>query len=340
MKVVLLRTWLTNIGNGFIDKGARQIIEKALPNAEIVEVSGYPNYAAEQLNDGLSAGAPSIVTNTYHTLRNIFDGEVDPKERMVNVSEFVDADVAVFPGCTLYPGALDLYENTLRELSNRGMKIVFLGAGGGNYLPETQRYVKSVLKDLDAPILITRDTTSHDIYSDLFAYSYNGIDCAFFIDEWYQPPDANRDFVVSTFDKSKEPDYIQQNYQTIIRPEHNPLGHSHPFYGIPRRIVDRIRSPPVYNRENIFVSDTLEDYLFWFKNANITHSDRIHSCVPTLVYGNQAQFYYDSPRGDLFENAPLDGDIRNELVSVKKGDLEELKSEQVNKMEEFISLAI
>ncbi len=33
MKILLLKTWLTNIGNGFIDLGAKACLRKAFPNA-------------------------------------------------------------------------------------------------------------------------------------------------------------------------------------------------------------------------------------------------------------------------------------------------------------------
>lgn len=338
MRVLLLRTWLTNIGNGFIDKGARQIIQQALPDSEIIEVSGYSNYAAENIDAGMSAGTTDVLEKINRLVKSKTQEQKMARERMVNVASFIDADIAVLPGCILYPGALKLYEPLLRKLTERGVKIIFLGAAGAHYSTETQKYVNEVLENIDAPVLITRDEYAYKIYSNNFEFSYNGIDCAFFINDWYCPPQSNRDFSVLTFDKIEEPNEIDTNQGTIIRTYHHPFGYSLPFHGTPRRMRDKFTSPDAYGKDNVFVSDTLEDYLFWYANTQTIHTDRVHACIPSLVYGNQAKFYYETPRKALFDNVPLSGSISEELVRLDEEKFKKVKEKQIIKFKEAISI--
>jgi hypothetical protein len=50
--------------------------------------------------------------------------------------------------------------------------------------------------------------------------------------------------------------------------------------------------------------------------------------VPALTFGNEARFYFETPRANLFEKV-LDEYIGDGLVSLDRSRLDELKEEQV-----------
>lgn len=328
MKIILLRTWITNIGNGFIDKGARVILEKAFPEAEIVEVSGFPDYTAGRKDDGW---IPDKVSNLIGW-SNSGEKEDSYRRRAVNVSQYLDADLAVLPGCILYDHVLEKYFSTLSSLSNRDIPILFLGAGGGDYEPGTQRYVKKIIEDINPIGLISRDSNAYSCYKNSVEHSFDGIDCAFFINEWYNPPNVDENFTMLTFDKIEEPTSTRRS-NNVVRTDHYPFEQPH---GNIWQRVKKIRNQlPFYKRDKFFVSDMLEDYLFFYSNADITHSDRIHACLPTLAYGNKAKFWFESPRGALFDRV-LNKDISKQAVTLDQDRIESLKTEQVSEVRKIV----
>jgi hypothetical protein len=338
MEILLLRTWLPNIGNGFIDMGAKRILRRAAPNAHIYEVSGYPNYAADRIAMGQLAGMNDVFGSKAERLKDALRRRRSAKGSMVNVAEYIDADLAVLPGCILYKHALVKYEDVLRSLHDRGIDIVFLGAGGGDYTPETRTYVANILDEIEAVALLTRDRRAYECYESAFEFAYDGIDCAFFIDDWYTPPDPNERFAVFTFDKQAEPTALAAEYDEVIRPDHVPFGHSLPFDGCVPTMWDKYKTAWRRTNKNVFLSDSLTDYLFWYANADVTHADRVHACIPALAFGNRAQFHYETPRASLFEQVPV-GRITERPVSLDRSKLDRIKESQVSAMAEALDVA-
>ncbi|NHN46524.1 polysaccharide pyruvyl transferase family protein [Halostella sp. JP-L12] len=313
MRILLLKTWITNIGNGFIDKGARALIQSTLPDSEVIEISAYGNFAADEKATG-------TVSNIAREVLDIDCREKDYQEqnKALNLSELFKADLAILPGCVLTSHALRKYDKVLQSLTNRDIPIIIVGGGGGIYTKEMQEFVRKRFKRFKITALLTRDKKAYECYNDDVIYAYDGIDCAFYIDEWYQPPNIEKTFMASTFDKVEEPP-IEYN-GLIVRPHHAPFGT--PFQGFAKRIIrpdDRpidlssdIRhsiksvakswlSEGYFEDENLFISDSIKDYLTIYSNAEKTVSDRVHACVPSLVYGNCAYFSYETPRAGLFD---------------------------------------
>lgn len=331
MRVLVLNTWITNVGNGFIDKGARTIIEKAFPDAEIVEASGFPNLAADRKQKGVLSGL-------YRPLGPIGDliEYLKPSREpidMINISELVDFDLCILPGCVLYEHVLDKYEKTLMEIRSRDIPIIILGGGGGDYEQSTKNYVRKKLDELGVRGLITRDSIAYESYSNSVPKSYDGIDCAFFIDEWHSPVQSNKEFIASTFDHNSEPDY--NTSFDIIRCDHTPFGNSRPFQGSIKEYWDSFHKSEFFSSDNIFISDSVTDYLFIYRNSRQTHSDRIHACVPTLAYGNKAKFYYETPRAALFDRV-LDDDIRENTVQIDQEYLQTEKDGLVEALQNMV----
>ncbi|WP_222912794.1 polysaccharide pyruvyl transferase family protein [Natrinema sp. SYSU A 869] len=331
MQILLLRTWIANIGNGFIDKGARAAIERAFPDAEIIEASGHPNLVGGRKTKGL--------------LPNVFSGRDEsaygelyrhsshtPLQNTVNIGELVDVDIAVLPGCILYEHVLEKYYPVFEKLVEDDTPLVLLGAGGGDYDRETQRYVKQFINEVEPAGLITRDRDAYESYSDDVPHAHDGIDCAFFINEWYDPPTATDEYDVATFDKQTTPKIVSN--RRVVHTDHYPF--EQPYGNLWQKIKKMKSQWNLFNKDDVFVSDSIRDYLFLYANTRVTHSDRIHACVPTLVYGNRAQFWFDTPRGALFEKV-LDEDIQDEPVSVNQNLLKKAKQKQVEALQSMIS---
>lgn len=316
----MLKTWLKNIGNGFIDKGAVSAVRQAFPDAEIIEASGHPNYVDDVERQKSIPFLPDRITSKYQSItesdslnKECFD--VNSEGNMINIGELVDADIAILPGCVLYPHVFDKYIDTLVDIRERSIPLILLGAGGGDYEPSTVKKTRQVLEYLDPAAMLTRDRQAYNNYKNLVDFAYDGIDCGFFVNDWYTPPKANQEFIAATFDKSEEPKI--NDSRRVLRPNHGP----YPTYG------NKVR-PKYYEKQDTLLSDCLEDYLFVYANAQETHSDRIHACVPALVYGNKARFYYSTPRASLFDRL-LSGEINNGMVKVDREQLKNEKSEQV-----------
>ncbi len=329
MKILLLRTWLTNIGNGFIDKGAEVCIRRAFPSAEIIEVSGFPNYVGYYNSLGVKSQLSGITR---------FD--INKENTLVNIAEIIDdVDVAILAGCIL-DTTIVKYLTTLKKLRDNDVPIVFIGAGGSSYITSTSKCVQKIIYEIKPAALLTRDTVAYKLYSQYFDFSYDGIDCGFFINEYYSPPKAKEPFVVATFDSSKEPEIIS-NYQ-IFRAYHEPF-----YYANMHNILFHISAKlstlilgrqykSIPKKKNVILSDNIKDYLFLYANAEEVHSDRVHACVAALSYGNKTKFYADTPRAALFDKL-LDKEITKSLISLSRGKLEEEKQKQVSAFKEATS---
>ena len=340
MKIILLRTWETNIGNGFIDKGAKECVRRAQPDAEIVETSGLVNKAVSQSGPGffsryIGERLGRIGDHLFQYGTEYYQQD-SRKDNTVHLSRLLDADLAVFPGCIL-DVHMDWYFDTLKRLSNRDIPILLLGAGGLSYDKRTVRNTRRNISKLKTAGFVSRDEKSYKRYSDLFDYAYNGIDCGFYISDWYDPPKANQNFIVATFDKQKCPSF--ESNKKVIQAHHGSL--MTPFSGYLTNMlyitIQRYRRKQFgfFENENTFISDQLRDYLFLYKNSKEVHSDRVHACVPALAYGNDAKFYHDTVRGGLFDKV-LEKDISLEEVSIDRNKLKKEKESQSSFVREQI----
>jgi len=308
-------------------------LKRAFPNAEIYETSGHPLVSADLKERG--------ELNEIFKLMGRFGRQLETKARERNgyrrnvfqISDSIaDIDLVVLPGCVLYEFAIRPYQNLIENLRQRDVPLLLLGVGGGDYERDTIRYVSNWLQEMESTSIITRDPEAYSCYSDCVENAYNGIDCGFFIDEWYSPPNSRDSFKAATFDKIDEPDI---DAPLTVRPDHNPLGDSRPYQSILRTLKNKLFDQSEFSDENVLVSDMIEDYLYVYGNAEETHSDRIHACVPALAYGNKARFYIETPRAHLFENALAD-DISQGLVELQPEQIELKKEKQVEMIREFV----
>lgn len=331
MRILLLRTWKTNIGNGFIDKGAKAALEEAFPKANITEISGYSGYVQKNVEKGYLAGFQGEKVPLGTTLKKIKEKKSKNLD-FVSVGDLINLDtidIAVLPGCVLYEHAFERYKTTLKRLKEEEIPLLILGGGGGNYTEDTKEYVTSFLKGFEKLGLITRDRDAYKTYQDSLDVVKDGIDNAFFISDWYNPPKAAEQFIVKNFDKTEEPQIKTE--KDIIRTSHTPFGEP---YGSPinRIFSDKYRVAD----QGFFISDSLKDYLFIYKNAETVYSDRVHACVPALVYGNKAQFIFETPRSGLFNRVGVEW--KNKPVSMDKNKITNIKNEQVSRIKDVVNI--
>ncbi|WP_152419327.1 polysaccharide pyruvyl transferase family protein [Halobiforma nitratireducens] len=377
MKILLIRTWKQNIGNAVIEKGTRSLIKEAFPKSEVIEVSAYPNYISSRIQStsGFISSAEteikSMVSNSdllsklltpVHDLlvkksqsptgaqtptnpdiptwiTNWEEGNTD----LSNIASLIDFDLAVLPGCVL-GGGLAVCKPILRDLQKRNIPIFLVGVGGADYDKGTTDYVRDYLDDIVPAGIITRDPEAYRKYHDIAPEAYSGIDCGLFINDWHSPPSANKTFIATCFDKIQAPEINTQT--TVLRTNHGPF--RNPGIGFSNRISALFKSnfyEPIkedfLSSENAIISDCLEDYLFVYSNTEVTYSDRIHACIPTISYGNEAAFYFETPRAKLFENLHDRGVVsKSESGSImvpNERKLEEEKNKQVGEFSRMVS---
>lgn len=334
MRIIQLRTPHQNIGNGVIDLGANAAIRSAVPSADLIEVSGYTPSAAASL----SLGEFSAVWSKLGRIGAKFWANRAPfraDRSEVEITDLVEADVAILSGCVLSRYSLGEFRPTLQRLSDRGIPIVILGGGGVEYDdPATTRFVERTLERLNVQALFTRDPRAHELYGDAVPRVYEGIDCGFHVADAYQPPDLQGEFIAMTVDKGEEPE--SEPSSRVIRPCHLPYGYGPPFEGLTYTVVNWFfRKRTQFQRDNWFVAERPEDYLLIYANAHKTITDRLHACVPALAYGNEAQFITDTERASLLDRF-LGPEIRERPVSIDTKLLEAEKREQVQALSDAI----
>jgi len=328
VRALVLGPQLSNIGNGVIAKGAVETIEQTDIDTQVVESSAYSYYLADV-----------AVEN---------DGDEALRRNSVGVGEFLDVDFAVFVGCVLYPQPLRRHLPLFKRFNREDVPLLFLGVGGNDYQEKTASEVSRLLRKCDPDLVVTRDDSALEVYEDVVERVERGIDNGFFIDDWHDPPAANREFLVSTVDKSDVS--VPETDPPVVRPHHAPVDLLKDVYegqgvvgrGLKtgRQFISENELSDAYEeleRDNLFVSDNVRDYLFFYKNASELHTDRIHAAVPTLMYGNEVQFQYDTPRAELLEGLVKE---REGFYTADEPEIERRKHQQVATVESFVRDAV
>jgi hypothetical protein len=89
------------------------------------------------------------------------------------------------------------------------------------------------------------------------------------------------------------------------------------------------------NEPMTLVSDVPEDYLTVYSQSKITYSDRVHACVATLAYGNEARLFSKTPRKALFDRVGAQN-VTKEIVKLEQGHFKEMKQKQVAHAKAYI----
>ncbi len=313
MKIVYYDSgWPINIGNAFIDIGAAYQIQQAAPEAKLFIASEMPKWLC-------------------------WINKVD-MNKAVDVAELIETDFLVVAGMTLCDEFIEVQGPVLRSMAKRGVKIIFLGASLYLYTQEEIDHFKRFLDEVRPHGFMSRDRESFGHFKD-HAPSYDGIDCAFFVREAFTPATLTiKDFVIYNFDAMDEPP-IEDHGKKVLRTQHacfevlpNSFDRSRKTYYFKKKwpFIQRNNEAAkrYYSRPDMMISDVPEDYLHLFANTSATYSDRVHACIPTLSFGNQARLYTTSSRALLFDRAGV-GDVKSRLVRLDQEKMNAEKKSQI-----------
>lgn len=297
--------WPTNIGNAFIDLGIHCSIKMAVPNSKVYSASN----------------AVSWIFHTYNRRKINF----------LDLRSIIEADFYVFGGSMLNISWFREYSGVFDKLIKENSKIILYGVGGASYSDEEIDPVRKYLKKLNILAFISRDRKAFENYHDLAQYSYDGIDCAFFLNDTFTPAKLDLpEYVVFTFDSMAEPNL--QVKERIIRTHHSPwrFSFSRTFsnYDLKTFLWNIISHQTNIVKKRDMLSDLPDDYLNLYANCKATYTDRVHACVAALSFGNRARLYSKSKRALLLDRIGLSS-IRNELISLDREKIEEEKGEQI-----------
>lgn len=299
--------WASNIGNAFIDYSIMDSLKKVCNN-DIHFTSNMQSWLKHRYAERLGF----LTKSNKDVQQNDFD-----------LRSIIKAHYYLFGGALLNRAWFNDNSRIIKKLISDKSKVVLYGVSGGNdYSQDEIKYVRDILNKLNLYALVSRDNETYENFSDLAEYSYSGIDCAFFINDFFTPAEFNfENYIVVTFDHFKEPDIKTE--KKIIR-----LYHSAWDLG---RIENLLKAPIKTTKlmgSNDLISDFPDDYLNIYANCDATYSDRVHACVATLAFGKKAQYFGKSPRSLLFERVGLN-DIKDHLVNL---DHEKIKIEKENQL--------
>jgi len=311
--------WITNIGNAFLDYGSMQSLREAYPNGEIHLTSVMNRWISHHINRKI----PEIFKRKKSDISNVF-----------NLQFAANIDYIVQSGAFLASHWFELHGELLLKYKAKGGKIIFNGAGmtdptyNDDEIALTRKWIKKISPD----IFISRDETTYNHFHDLAEHSYNGIDVAFFLNRSYSP--MKLDFLpyfTLNFDKSKEIplNLLMINENDLIIRTHHSFWHNFSF------IEYYKMKNEYYGKKNTIISEIPEDYLNVYANTRTTFSDRVHACIATLSYGNQARLYSKTPRAKLFQKVGAK-DITSTIVTPNLIKIEQEKTNQVKFLSETI----
>jgi hypothetical protein len=321
--------FFNNIGNAFIDLGAEQQIKASLPDgAQLVKLSQCANFSASlgrlfdikynPIINWIWAGKLQKFINRHHD--SAYTGV--STEDVFSPFRICEYDYIIIPGCVLTLSFFKLFGKVLEEKVIEGSKLIFWAASGNYYSASEIRYVKEWLNRLKPYAISFRDSMAFEYYSQYSNNIYNGIDNVFFVNLLDIPltRTTQSPYYVVNFDsrynaKIKNEVLESIKGKNVVMTDHEPY---------PYRKIGRLA------KQNVMCSDYPLDYLYIYRNTERTYSDRVHACIPTLSFGNEAQLFSDSPRISLFENVGIDLELlKSKPITLDKNHLKTLQNNQI-----------
>lgn len=332
--------WSTNIGNSFFNLGAEHILRKVFPEDNVVMIADQPG---------------------YWTFWNKKKG--NPKNALDLIGSY-DLDYLFLLGPCLTTTFGSIWKESLRKLYSRGTRVGIISAGQMKYSEEEIYSAKQVLKEFPPFLISTRDKRTYENFAQVCPNTYCGIDAAFFVSDVYEPVKINiGKFLVMNFDKLPEPYLIESKDSGTLEIDNTRfqlkfpklrkwLGDKSDAFSyllsfLPERTKDGLfgeytivrtnnRYNPmfvrrVYKYPNSFASDVPYSYLNLHSNAAMTITDRVHSCVASIVYGKPAMLFKKTGRSGLLDRVGAQ-EIQSRPVTI---DLHELDLEK-GKMMSFL----
>jgi hypothetical protein len=184
MTIAIPIGWSTNIGNAFFAEGIKHILERAIPDCRAVLLTDQAAF----LN--LMPGR-----NYRHEPRN-----------SLRYLDHIRPDYVVIAGSCLTEQFPRIWGESFRCLYEGGTKVLLVGAGHYDYSPREIEVCRDLLRRYPPHVFISRDHRTYEIFQDVCPHSYDGIDCAYFVPDVFEPiPTDLRPYIVVNFDKTPEP---------------------------------------------------------------------------------------------------------------------------------------
>ena len=310
--------WPQNIGNAFFDLGALAIIKKIAPNADIYRTGGAVHWM-------FNASAKKNQTRAVRKLRQISNTPLERNQNSFEIGQAAEVDLLVFAGMSMCEEFVVNNGKTFIEASKRGVPVLLLGTGGSLYTERDTQVFADFINSLSKTAIITRDDDTYNMFKGKVKNIFSGIDCAFFLPDYYTPPKLHLpDYNVECFDEFLDTKVTHQEGRLVLRAHHDMWGPLRNEY---------------INKPMTLVSDIPEDYLTIYSQSKVTYSDRVHACVATLAYGNEAQLFSQTPRKALFHKIGVP-DITKKVCKLNSDLFGELKHKQVTQAKEFLEYLV
>lgn len=304
--------WMTNIGEAFIDIGAC----KLLNNLNSFNVIGQSSMSEWYLRDFRKR------VYTGSVISKIRGKKAIQRINLTNcfkLQDYYKPDYFVLAGMFASEQmANSETQDILNVLKKRGTEIIFLGLGGEHYNNKERDYFSHFLDSLSPKLVVTRDNATYESYKDV-AECYDGIDCALWVSEVYNPQHFLCDeYFCVTFNRREEPSILElgiKNTDKIVRPIHSLYGTS-PYSNS-------------LKKEKVFLSDSPIDYLSLYANAKAVYTDMVHATLVSLMYETPVKYFYFDHRSEVIYSLPIyeiDGFLKLEMnkLAIKKREIENI----------------
>ena len=174
----------TNIGNAFFAEGIKYVLEQAIPNSRVALLTDQAAF----LN--LVPG-PRYRHEPRNSLRYL---------------DHIRPDYVVVAGSCLTEQFPRIWGESFRHLYQAGTKVLLIGAGHYDYSDREIEISRDLLKQYPPHVFISRDRRTYEIFHDVSEHSYDGIDCAYFVPDVFEPIKTDLPpYVILNFDKAPEP---------------------------------------------------------------------------------------------------------------------------------------
>jgi hypothetical protein len=293
-----------NVGDGIYQLSVLGLLAEAFPAAELVRVDG--PYAKTFGHRPRAAARARLGS------------------RSLDVTPYCDVDCMCLSGPILGTDFARVYGPTIRAVRDHGGAYLILSAHCPGYSAEVIDFLT------EAPPLgiTTRDRPSFEALRSCGAPLYDGVCASFLVSQTCRTVSLREPlipFITVTCDKGAEPkiSFVGDNtgridLNTIVVADYEAkqswkylrhvdfLRSSETTAGV-HRIIRPLHdigykfSHLNYARPNSFLSYLPESYLALYRATQLTVSDRVHSCAPTLAYGNPAVFLGKTPRAAIFD---------------------------------------
>lgn len=278
--------WFSNVGEAFIDIGSHVILKQVFGEETIIANASDMTFWYIQNNNHFKSGIPKNGKRIFpNRFRRKFLDRGQDLFRLYKADYFVLSGMFACDEFLKSPAA-----KSIVEITDRGIKIIFLGLGGLHYDKKEVENFTNYLDRINPYLITTRDLPTFENYGKRFP-CIRGIDCAFWVKDVFEPKGmADFEYDIVSFNRSREPKiYKMPSWPyPIIRPNHFQYDFN----------LQKVT-------EHIMVSDSPYDYLTLYANAHNVYTDLVHATIASLQYSVPVKFFPVDGRAQLFKS--LDG---------------------------------